>query len=41
MTLKVDDTSGNRVGDMNWIDMAQDRDRWQTLVNAVRNVRVL
>ena len=27
-------------GDMNWIDLAQDRDRWRTLVNAVMNIRV-
>jgi hypothetical protein len=25
---------------MDWIDVAQDRDRWQTLVNAVMNLRV-
>jgi hypothetical protein len=23
-----------------WIDMAQDRDRWKALVNAVMNLRV-
>jgi hypothetical protein len=23
------------MGDIDWIDMAQDRDRWQALVNAV------
>jgi hypothetical protein len=23
-----------------WIDMAQDRDRWQALMNAVMNLRV-
>jgi len=25
---------------MNWIDLAQDRDRWQALVNAVMYLRV-
>jgi hypothetical protein len=25
---------------MDWIDMAQDRDRWQVLVSAVMNLRV-
>jgi len=27
-------------GHMDWIVLAQDRDRWQALVNAVRNLRV-
>jgi hypothetical protein len=27
-------------GSMDWIDLAQDRDRWQALVNAVMNLRV-
>jgi hypothetical protein len=27
-------------GSMEWIYLAQDRDSWQTLVNAVRNLRV-
>ena len=27
-------------GDMDWIDLAQDRDRWQTLVNAVMNLHI-
>jgi hypothetical protein len=26
-------------GGMDWIDLAQDRNRWQTLVNAVMNLR--
>jgi hypothetical protein len=28
------------VGGIDWIDMAQDRGRWQALVNAVVNLRV-
>jgi hypothetical protein len=28
-------------GGMDWIDMAQDRDRWRALVSAVMNLRVL
>jgi hypothetical protein len=27
-------------GGMDWIDLAQDRDRWQALVNAVMNLWV-
>ena len=26
-------------GGMDWIELAQDRDRWWTLVNAVKNLR--
>ena len=27
-------------GDLDWIELAQDRDRWRVLVNAVMNIRV-
>jgi len=27
-------------GDMDWIELAQDRDRWRVLVNAVMYLRV-
>ena len=27
-------------GGMDWIDLAQNRDRWRTLVNVVMNLRV-
>jgi hypothetical protein len=27
-------------GGMDWIDLAQDRDHWKTLVNAIMNLQV-
>jgi len=27
-------------GELDWIDLAQDRERWRALVNAVMNLRV-
>jgi hypothetical protein len=29
------------LGGVDWIRLAQDRDRWQAVVSAVRNLRVL
>jgi hypothetical protein len=30
-----------RDGNMDWIDLAQDRDKWRTVVNDIMNIRVL
>jgi hypothetical protein len=29
-----------RWGGMDWIDLAQDRDKWRALVNTIMNLRV-
>jgi hypothetical protein len=34
------DLKGIEWGGMEWIDLAQDRDRWRALVNTVMNLRV-
>jgi hypothetical protein len=36
--IKMDQEVG--WGSMDWIDMAQDRDRWRAVVSAVMNLRV-
>jgi len=33
-------SSGMGGGGMDWIDLAQNRDRWRALVNSVMNLRV-
>jgi hypothetical protein len=35
------DLQGLGWGDMDWIDLAQDRGRWRALVNVVMNLGVL
>jgi hypothetical protein len=33
-------SSGSGMGGVDWIDLAEDRDRWRTLLNSVINFRV-
>jgi hypothetical protein len=35
------DLRENGCGSLDWIQLAQDRDRWRVLVNTVMNLRVL
>jgi hypothetical protein len=37
--IKIDLTEIGR-DDLDWIDLAQDRDQWRTLVNTAMNLRV-
>jgi CRISPR/Cas system-associated protein Cas7 (RAMP superfamily) len=39
VSIKMD-LHGVGYGSMDWIELAEDRDRWQALVNAVMNLRV-
>jgi hypothetical protein len=34
-------TLGRLVGGLEWIHLAQERDRWRAVVNAVMNLRIL
>ena len=36
--MDLQEVGGMRV--MDWIELAQNRDRWQALVNAITNIRV-
>jgi hypothetical protein len=38
--MKMDFQEAGLGGGMDWINLAQDRDRWKVLVNAVMNLRV-
>ena len=41
VNIKMDLQEDGLGGGMDWIDLAQDKDRWRALVNAVMNLRVL
>jgi hypothetical protein len=38
--IYLHESSGRKCGGMDWIGLAQGRNKWRTIVNAVMNLRV-